>query len=166
MDEKKIIERCLEGDEEAFSLLVQENRSGVVRHCLGIVKDEEIAEDLTQETFLHAFSHLTTFRQEAKFSTWLWRIAHNLSLNYLKKKKKGELPLIEEQIAERHKGCPPELFEEIEHLLPEKHRLVFSLYYQEGLPQKEIAKLLGIPYGTVRSRLHYARNTLQSLKSL
>ena len=82
--EKEWISKALEGDEEAFNFLMTQNREEVYRHCLGIVKNEEVAKDLTQETFVHAFQHLSSFRREARFSTWLWRIAHNLSLSYLK----------------------------------------------------------------------------------
>src|SRR5271156_6600588 len=87
MDEKELIEKSLKGEEGAFDALVQQNQAAVYRHCLRIVKDEELAQDLTQETFVHAFQHLSSFRMHSRFSTWLWRIAHNLSLNYIKRER-------------------------------------------------------------------------------
>lgn len=166
MDEKELIKKSLKGEEGAFDVLVRQNRPAIYRHCLGIVKDEEIAEDLTQETFVHAFQHLASFRQEAKFSTWLWRIAHNLSLNYLKKHHNESE--FKEELLPAHL-LEKELFDEERLLkirqamekLSYKHRIVFEMYDLEHIPQKEIAHQLGISYGTVRSRLYYARKKIR-----
>lgn len=168
MNERDLIARSLKGDEGAFGILVEQNRGAVYRHCLSVVHDEEIAEDLTQEAFLHAFQHLNHFRMDSLFSTWLWRIAHNLSLSYLKKKR-GH---IEQEFKEEF--LPPELFETeqgndelisrireaMSHLSP-KHREVIEMYDLKHIPQKQIAVELGIPSGTVRSRLHYAREKIR-----
>lgn len=160
MSEKELIEKSLKGDKEAMDLLVRENWDRVYHHCLRIVLDESMAEDLAQETFLHAFSHLSTFQHRARFSTWVWRIAHNLSLNYLKKKHRSEQPLKEEiipgQVFEEEKAFYSQVEEALK-TLDEKHRIVFELYDLKHIPQKEIAAQLNIPHGTVRSRLHYAR---------
>lgn len=169
MDERELIQKSLQGEETAFAQLVEQNQHLVFLHCLKIVKDEEIAQDLTQETFLHAFQHLDHFRMEARFSTWLWKIAHNLSLNYLRKHTHQEKEYKEELL-------PPtflEKHEEDEELmlairqameqLPEKQRIVFDMYDLQQLPQKEIAARLGISYGTVRSRLFYARKKIRQL---
>lgn len=162
--EKEIIARCLQGDKEAMDQLVKENWARVYHHCLRIVQDEGAAEDLAQETFLKAFAHLDTFKQKSKFSTWVWRIAHNLSLNYLKKLHRDE-PLKEEIIpGEEVSVEEKEFFEQVEEamkVLDEKHRIVFELYDLKHIPQKEIAAELDIPHGTVRSRLHYARQKIR-----
>lgn len=169
MDEKALIKQAIEGQEEAFNQLVGENREAVFRHCMSLVHDEKSAEDLTQETFLHAYTYLKTFRAQAKFSTWLWRIAHNLSLNYLRRKKGGECELQENMLPKKEvpkQAIDPELEEQIREalkLLSEEHRTIFELYDLERIPQKEIAKRLGVPYGTVRSRLHYARRKIRKL---
>jgi RNA polymerase sigma-70 factor (ECF subfamily) len=167
MDEKELIQKCLQGDDSAFETLVQQNKMAVFHHCLKIVRDEEIAQDLMQEAFVHAYQHLESFRMEARFSTWLWRIAHNLSLNYLRKKHAFEQEYKEEILH-------PKLFvkEEVDEefllkiqqalaILPEKQRIVFEMYDLQHIPQKEIAAQLGISPGTVRSRLHYARQRLK-----
>jgi RNA polymerase sigma-70 factor, ECF subfamily len=173
MDEREHIKKSLQGDEEAFKLLVQQNHELVFRHCLKIVKNEEAAKDLTQETFVHAYQHLHEFRMEARFSTWLWRIAHNLSLNALRKSSHLEKEY-KEEIARPSFFTPEEeneeLMQKIKHVmsqLPEKQRVVFELYDLQHMPQKEIAAKLGISYGTVRSRLFYARKKIrQFLKSV
>lgn len=169
MDEKALIQRSLAGEEKAFEILFSENREAVYRHCLGVVKDEEIAQDLTQETFLHAFQHLSSFQRKARFSTWLWRIAHNLALSYLKKHRYSEQEFLEEllpaKLLEKEEEVDEVLMQKIQEAvatLPPKHRIVFEMYDLEHIPQKEIAARLGISHGTVRSRLHYARKKIKS----
>jgi RNA polymerase sigma-70 factor, ECF subfamily len=167
MDERELIQKSLEGEEGAFDILVEQNWPSVYRHCLRIVKDEESAQDLAQETFLHAFQHLPSFRREASFSTWIWRIAHNLSLNYLKKRRYSEQELKEELLPPKffaQKEIDEELMLKIQRAmesLSPKFRLVFEMYDLKHIPQKEIAVKLGIPHGTVRSRLFYARKKIR-----
>jgi|ERR1700733_9595853 len=167
MNERELITKSLKGEGEAFDVLVLQNRPAVYRHCLSMVKDEEIAEDLTQETFVHAFQHLNTFRMEAHFSTWLWRIAHNLTLNYLKKQRPIELEFREELLPpkllkkeEVNEELMPSIQAAMQHLGP-KHRIVLEMYDLQHIPQKRIAAILCISEGTVRSRLHYARKKIR-----
>ena len=159
MEEAELIRLCVEGDKQAMDTLIQSHWERVYHHCLRMVQEEASAEDLTQETFIHAFTHLASFQQRARFSTWVWRIAHNLCLNYLRRRKQ-EYPLIEEIVPATPETVEAPIFahlEEAMEVLDEKHREVFQLYDIEHMPQKEIAEKLGIPHGTVRSRLHYAR---------
>ena len=83
--EKGLIQKSLRGDESAYALLIRPYKKRIYFLCLQIVHDHERAEDLTQETFIHAYRHLSQFREEARFYTWLYRIAINLSINYLRK---------------------------------------------------------------------------------
>ncbi len=158
MDEHELIRKSLKGDEEAFKALVLPCRQKVMQHCLELVHDQSAAEDLVQESFLHAYQHLDQFKMKAAFSTWVWRIAHNKSLNYLRKQK--EVPHLKEELVEAPL-VDPEMAKECLPLLPEKQRLVFEMFYIQQLSQKEIAKVLGIPHGTVRSRIHYAKQRLR-----
>ncbi|MCC5831935.1 MAG: sigma-70 family RNA polymerase sigma factor [Chlamydiales bacterium] len=160
MQEEELLEKSLNGDKEAMDILVREHWDRVYHHCLQIVQDESMAEDLAQETFVHAFKHLYSFKRRSLFSTWIWRIAHNLSLNYLKKKHRHERPLIEEILPSQEQQEEREFYLRVEEALKtldEKHRVVFELYHLKQISQKEIATLLNIPHGTVRSRLYYAR---------
>lgn len=167
MDDRELVKKSLEGDEETFTTLVLQNRDGVYRHCLSIVHDAEIAEDLTQETFVHAFQHLGSFRMESRFSTWLWRIAHNLSLSYLKRHPRNELEFKEEALSSPFHASEEISDERLSHIqealesLDPKQRIVFELYDLQHISQKQIAQDLGIPHGTVRSRLHYARKAIR-----
>lgn len=160
MDEEVLIEKSIEGNVEAMDVLVRMHWDRVYRHCLRLVHDEKIAEDMAQETFLHAFQHLSSFQRKARFSTWVWRIAHNLSLNYLKKQERRETSLKEEILSTKENSQDREFIHQVEEAmktLDEEHRIIFQLYDIEHIPQKEIAARLEIPHGTVRSRLHYAR---------
>lgn len=165
MNERELVEQSKKGDEDAFSALIGTYQPRVFRHCLKVVHDEEIAQDLTQETFLHAYHHLGTFRMEASFYTWLYRIAHNLSLNYLKKKgAHPETEFKEEMssgvVVKEEEELDPRIQEAVQTLAP-KHRVVFELYDLQRVPQKEIAAQLDISHGTVRSRLYYARRKIR-----
>jgi RNA polymerase sigma-70 factor, ECF subfamily len=167
MDERELIRKSLQGEERAFDTLVFQNRGAVFRHCLRIVKDEEIAEDLTQETFVRAFQQLASFRMEARFSTWLWRIAHNLALHYLKTHRQIEQEFREELLPLKFlkkEEVDEELMLKIKRamvILSPKQRQVFEMYDLQHIPQKEIAAKLGIAHGTVRSRIHYARKKIK-----
>ncbi|MCH9704404.1 MAG: sigma-70 family RNA polymerase sigma factor, partial [Chlamydiae bacterium] len=148
--EREWIEKSLNGDEEAFAELVKLHQPKIFQQCLTVLHDHSLAEDVTQESFLRAFSHLKEFEQRSSFYTWLWRIAHNACVDALRKEK-PHLELHEEQQAVAQKEDVNELVD----LLPPKQRRIFKLYL-EGMSQKEIAQRLNLPYGTVRSRLHYA----------
>lgn len=162
MQDDELIQKSLQGDDEAFGELVKKYSPNVFQHCFSMVKDVEIAQDLTQETFLRIFKNLGSFHHRARFSTWIWRIAHNVTLNYLKKKRPTEEKFIEEIMGEKTEDREKlvDMTEELNRLSP-KHRLVMQMYYQENLSQKEIAAKLNIPCGTVRSRLHYARGRIK-----
>lgn len=162
MEENELIRKSLTGDEEAFTLLLQKYHPTIMGHCLSMLKDPSLAEDMTQEASLKAFQQLHTFRKEAVFGTWFWRIAHNLCLDYMRKKK--EMPLQGEEIASPETLDESLIEEWVEHL-PFKHKQVLELYYLKQLSQKEISQKLNIPYGTVRSRIYYAKKRLRKFLS-
>lgn len=163
MQEKDLIEKSRQGDEEAFATLFALYREKIFHHILAIVKEEEAAKDLLQETFLHAYQHLPGFKEESSFYTWVYRIAHNLSLNYLKKRgRRREEELKEELVAApafKDETLTKDILLAITTLTP-KLRIVYELCEIEGLSQKEVAAKLAIPEGTVRSRLHHARKEI------
>lgn len=165
MSEKELIEKSLEGDDAAFSKLFESCHDRIFHHCLGVVKEEEAAKDLVQETFLHAYRHLEQFRGAATFYTWVYRIAHNLSLNYLKKKGRYREEEFNEEIMspvlQHHEEIRSDLTDALK-TLSEEHRMVYEMCELEGRSQKEVALILHIPEGTVRSRLHYARKGLHT----
>ncbi|MCB1180489.1 MAG: RNA polymerase sigma factor [Chlamydiia bacterium] len=170
--EKQLLLSAQKGDEKAFTSLMTCYRPGIYHLCYGIIHDQELAEDLTQETFLHAFHHLHEFRGEAKFYTWLYAIAKNCSLNVLKKREREENKIKkirgkEHQRLLRLFSAKGENLEEIKEFIEEKlsnlslaHQTVFRMYVFEGKSHRDISQKLNIPYGTSRSRLHYAKRYL------
>lgn len=168
MDETKLIKEALEGNDEAFAALIGPGKDALFNHLYSMTHDEGTAEELAQEAFLTAFRHLDTFRMESSFSTWLWRIAHNLCLNYLKKQHVTECVFKEEITAAKlsQETLNEELEEKIEEAvkkLPKKQRQVFEMVHFDHIPQKQIAAQLRVKEGTVRSRLFYARKKIRKL---
>ncbi|MBI4970627.1 MAG: sigma-70 family RNA polymerase sigma factor [Candidatus Omnitrophica bacterium] len=180
--DRKLVERARGGDARAFRELFDKYEKRVYVICYGIVRHREDALDLVQETFIKTYKSLAYFRHEANFYTWLYRIASNSCLDFLRKRKreKNPVPLAEELGADPETGdkegaivkstdnpretvVRKELAVQIEaaiQSLPPDHRSVVLLREVEKLSYDEIAKILGIQVGTVMSRLFYARKKL------
>ena len=158
--EKLLTERAKAGDNQALCLLLQDNYQLIFGYFLKLTGSKDCAFDLTQETLLKAIEKVTLFRGEAKFSTWLITIGTNIYRNWLTKEKRereNRLKLIEE---EKSQETDLYFYQLLEGLTPEK-RLPLILKYYYGYTYAEIAILLVIPPGTVRSRLHYAISDLR-----
>jgi RNA polymerase sigma-70 factor (ECF subfamily) len=176
LDTEALIHRCQRGDRLAIEVLIRRHQNYVYRLCYLVMRNEQDAEDMTQETFIRAFRALPRFeiRDGASFEAWLYRISVNACRSRMRRKWYQVLPWPEpapQMVAEPEKQ-PDRLAMQGEHrdqvleaidTLGEKHRLVVILRYYAGLSNEEIAHTLGIPSGTVRSRLHIARNRLRKL---
>jgi RNA polymerase sigma-70 factor (ECF subfamily) len=177
-DETAVVKRVIRGDRPAFEQLVRRYQGGLYRylyHLLG--GDRGRAEELTQETFLKVFCHITSYDPERKFSTWLFAIARNLAFDDLKRSR--PLPFssfsetddgavwIENRVAEERTPATICIENEEQHLimkavssLPPDYRDVVILRYFEGLPYLEIAEILGCPVTTIKIRLFRAKKRL------
>lgn len=160
------------GDRDAFTALVRWYQGMVVATARGILGDEAEAEDVAQEAFLQAFRHLGRLRRPASFRAWLLHTVVRLCLSRRRRAGSPHLPL--DQV--RDEDLPPSLLgvPEQELLraelargvreglrqLTEKERIVLILREMDGLKYEEIARAVGVPVGTVRSRLHAARQAL------
>ena len=174
LDETDIIRRAQQGETEAFSPLVVKYHDRLYRHIMRRVTDPEIAKDLTQETWLKAFRAIHTFRGTSAFSSWLYRIAENVCIDYFRKQNRDPEPLhlIDEgSITETH-TCPSqailrqELRETLKtalNCLTTVRREVFVLYYYHELPIKAIARRLNRSQGTIKTHLRNARLQLQEI---
>ena len=172
LDEKRLIERTQHGDIKAFNPVVQKYHHRVYNQILGNVKDPETAKDLTQETWLKAFRAIHTFRGTSPFSSWLYRIAENVCIDYFRKQKHDIEPLhlIEERRVTQTHPCPSRDVERgelrkhlrtaIQQLTPLR-RQVFCGYYLQELSIKEIAARLSKSEGTIKSHLRNARLQLR-----
>ncbi|MEJ7613773.1 MAG: sigma-70 family RNA polymerase sigma factor [Candidatus Fervidibacter sacchari] len=162
--ESELLARCRTGDLEAFAQLVQRYRERIFNLAWQLLGNRDDAEDVAQETFLHAFEHLSEFRGDAQLLTWLYRIAINACKMKVRQRKFVEpLPEDFEPAEEIDWGAIEErwlLKRKIDAVLAklsEPLRLVLVLREMHELSYDEIASVLGIPVGTVRSRLFEAR---------
>ena len=168
-----LLERCQARDAEAFAQLVTEQQDYVYTLARRVLRDPEDAAELAQDVFLHVWNGLPFFRREARFRTWLYRIVVNHCLNHLRRvrRERGTVPLSEHlarQLADPRNDPHAEAWQgerraliwgQVEQL-PERYRLVLTLFYQQELSCAEISGLLGIPVGTVKTHLHRARAAL------
>ncbi len=175
MEEKELVRRTIEGDEEAFGVLVKKYRTKVFNLAYSLTRDRDAADDLAQESFIKAYFALPRFKLKSGFGTWLYRIAMNTVKDYLRKKgkirevafgKEIEHLVIQEDEMERKEKKQQEeqnrrLVHEAIQSLPEKYQLILSLRDIQGFSYGEIADILNISPGTVDSRLHRARKSLR-----
>jgi RNA polymerase sigma-70 factor, ECF subfamily len=161
-----LVRRTAEGELSAFELLVDRHRAIVVRVAARIVGSDD-AEDVTQDAFLRAFHRLPHFRGDAPFRAWLLRITHNAALDHLARRRVDPVDPETLDAAEQSDARQPadqlELRERIERLerklhgLAPNHRAVLVLRDAEGLSYEEIAAITDTPLGSVKGRLHRAR---------
>jgi len=175
-----IVRKIQDGDVDAFDALILKYRERVYSVIYNLTSNREDASDLTQETFIKAFQSINRFKSKSSFFTWLYRIALNTSLTYLRKNKLRRFFSFEKMVDEDHTegfienmtadsdSDKAALMSELQEKLNDafqklsvKHRTVITLFEIDGLSHKEIAEIVGASVGTVRSRLHYAKQFLQ-----
>lgn len=159
------------GDEEAWRIVVAEHHALVYAVAFQLLHDEHEARDLTQEVFVQAYLTVKDFRGDSKFSTWLYRIAYNLGLNYRRdlKRERIELVAAPESLPEEMvmtEEAKPEEFRSLEAKLkelPAHDRMMLTLFYLDELSTKEIAETMELSLSAVKVRMHRARRKLQQL---
>ena len=169
--DQDLIASALRGETHAYGELVARYRAGVVNVVYRMCGDEFLAEEAAQEAFLRAWQHLAGYRPEHAFRTWVYRIAVNAALDVLRRDRRltGLDDLAEEYLVEEA-ADPEETLEERErarrvrgalHALSPANRAALVLREYSGMSYAEIASTLGIPLGTVMSRLNSARSQLR-----
>ena len=172
--ESDLLAAIRRGDQSAWRALVERHEGAVAAVVIGMLGPGDEADDVGQETFIRFFRSLDAFRGEASLKTWLQRIATNLALNALKRRKRGlrrfidmddadeSTPQLQTDGAGRQAALNDvELVRAAVAALADKHRPVVVLRMIEGYSTRETAKLLGIPEGTVLSRLSRAMEQLK-----
>ena len=183
-DELSLLERARSGESEAFRTLVVRHQRKVYAVALGIVKDRDLAWDVSQEAFVRVHQNLATFKGDSSFSTWVLRITTHLAIDAVRRERSSAKDDIDdvresdlegggEGILATRLGTNPhenavrrEVAGKIHEALaqlPEKHRTILVLREVEGLSYEELAERLGIHKGTVMSRLFHARKKMQGL---
>ena len=168
MDQSELVGRVLAGDAAAEREFYDAHVDRVYGLAYRMAGDENLAEEFTQQAFVRAFDKLTTFRGEAKLSTWLHRITTTVVLNGLRgvrrfRARETELEAGDRAVITRPAVEPDlkqRLYEAIDSL-PDHHRAVFVMHEIEGYKHEEIAEAMEIQVGTSKSHLHRARATLR-----
>ncbi len=177
--DEHLISSALAGNQAAYKELLNRHKRAIFQIILKIVRDRDEAEDLVQETFMRAFHSLASYRSEFRFSTWLYKIAANCAIDYLRKKKIEALSLDkpvdtddgtvgidlpdasfnpEEKLWEKQRQIS---INEAIDSLPDKYREVILYRHRDDQSYEEIAQILKLPVGTVKARIFRARELLK-----
>jgi RNA polymerase sigma factor RpoE len=182
--EMELVERARQGDTAAYDDLVRRYQERIYATVYHMTSNHEDANDLAQESFIKAYQALKSFKGGSSFYTWIYRIAVNKTINFLKQRKNRAhmslndldfnaehdpdlVALVSDKTPRRDIGLS-ELQEKLNAALlklSEHHRLVVTLHDVQGLSHEEIAQIMDCNIGTVRSRLFYARQQLQAYLS-
>ncbi len=183
-EEQVLVRRAKDGDLPAYDELIQRYQERIYATVYHMTANHEDANDLAQETFIKAFKALHSFKGDSSFYTWIYRIAVNKTINFLKQRRnRTHMSLNDVDFNMEH---DPDMLALVSHNTPhraaklselsaslnaallklsEVHRMVVVLHDVQGVPHEEIGKLMNCNVGTVRSRLFYARQQLQALLS-
>ena len=184
LEDRALVRRAKSGDLAAYDELVRRYQERIYATLYHMTANHEDANDLAQEAFIKAYHSLRSFKGDSTFFTWLYRIAVNRTINFLKQRKHKThlslndldfnaehdpdlVALISDKTPRREAGLT-ELQEKLNAAmlqLSDTHRLVVALHDVQGLSHEEISRIMDCNVGTVRSRLFYARQQLQSLLS-
>jgi len=169
MDEETIVTAVLRGDSGQYRLLIERYHVGLIIHCERLVGDRQTAEDIAQEAYIAAYQKLESFNpRKARFSTWLYRIATNKALDYLRAHKRV---IPNENVDELSEEAAPdyetmernnEVREAVQALEPPTFKQVIEAYYWQGKSYEQIATDMSIPINTVRTWLRRAKVKLRS----
>ena len=179
-DDRVLVRRAIDGDEAAFATLVRRYERGLYNLALRMVRDAEQARDLTQEIFLRVHRSLKRYDPVYPFPSWIYRVASNLCIDWIRRRRVDTVsmdapsPSAPDDAPPREfAGSGPDPGEVLERRersrilaqvlakLPESHRLVLLLRHQRELSYEEIAVALGVPLGTVKARIHRAREAFR-----
>lgn len=169
-DDANLVSRCLAGDKDAFDALVARYERPVYNLVYRVVGNHHDAQEITQDAFVRAYQALPTFRQGAGFYTWLYRIATNLSLDEIRRRRRRPVVLDGDMTQGDDREDPQDALVqgETRHVvhaalqtLPPEHRTIIVLRDLLDLTYEEIAQIQHLPLGTVKSRLNRARRMLR-----
>ena len=182
LEDFKLIDMAVDGDEKAYAKLLQRYRRPVYHVILKMVRNVDDAEDLTIESFAKAFKSLARFKKDFTFSTWLFRIATNNTIDFIRKKKLNTFSIentytdsngdsvsidVEDKNLdpqeEAIKAQKEEIIQVFVNMLPSKYQKLVRLRYFNELSYEEIAVELEAPLGTVKAQLHRARELMYDL---
>lgn len=177
IDERHIIQRILKGETALYEHLIQAYGQQVFTLIVRMVSNQEDAEELAQDTFLKAFQHLSSFKGNCSFSTWIYSIAYNTAISNLRKRKFDTCTMdpatlagisdaqVDEALNEESEERIARLNRAIERLNPEERTLI-SLFYYEEKPLNEVALILGLTESNAKVKLYRVRKKIYALMKM
>lgn len=173
-DENSLIDRIIAGEQQLYAELINRYKGYAFTIALKILQNRPEAEEAAQDAFIKAFQNLAKFNREAKFSTWLYRIAFNTAISYKRKSKNIFQSIDNVQIGQRQEGegnvehdDKKRFIEQALSRLNDADRLAVNLFYLQEFSLEEIADITGMQANTVKVRVHRARQRLaEELKSI
>jgi RNA polymerase sigma factor (sigma-70 family) len=176
-EDRELIRRALEGEQDSYKRLMRKYQSAIYHLIVRMIGYQPEADDLTQEAFIKAFASLASFNDEFAFSTWLYKIATNNCIDFLRKRKLKTFSIDKpiDRDGEQHFEIPDSTYRPDRNLLqsqqtrtiqqaidalPEKYRVVIVLRHQQERSYEEIAEELQLPLGTVKAHIFRARELL------
>ena len=177
LPDDRLVAHAKRGDVDAFTELARRHQERIFQAVLWMTKNNQDADDLCQEAFLHAYRHIKSFKQKSSFYTWIYRIAVNLTLNFLKRKMRekkrsqvpiedcvvgygGEAYVFSPEKSSLRKELRQKLSEAIDSL-PERYKMSFVLVAVQGMSHGQASDVLGCSENTVSWRIFKARKMLQ-----
>lgn len=178
LEDDTLVSEALAGKEDSYSKLVDKYQKPLYFHIRKMIKEVELVDDLVQEVFMKAFHNLSSYSNEYAFSTWIYRIATNHTIDYLRKKKLQTLSIdqpYKTKDGDMEMQLPDESFSTDQPVmkkerkaivqdaidnLPKKYRLVIEMRHMEEKTYQEIAEILDLPLGTVKAHIFRARELL------
>ena len=180
-DDPKLVRRCLRGDRKAFETIVRKYQQSMLNYVSRMVREREMALDVSQEVFLRAYASLPSYRPEYKFSTWLFRIASNYLIDHWRKKKIAVISL-DQPLDEEEDGCYLQVADETASIvldlerkelrvkleramdrLPVHLKELFVWRHVTGMSYEEMADIKKLPVGTVKNRVFQAKEMMRQL---
>ena len=176
--DRELVEKALQGNQPAYNALMEKYRNALTRHVQRMVRQQREVDDLVQECFIKAFSALNSYSTDYAFSTWLYKIATNHTIDFLRKKKLSTMSIdrpIQTKDGEVEYELPDvsyrpdrhivederrELIQEAISQLPQKYNRVIVMRHQQEKSYEEIARELNLPLGTVKAHIFRARALL------
>ncbi len=170
LTDEEVVKKVIESDHELYAIIIERYQDKLLRYTYNLIRDSEKSKDSVQETFIRAYTNLNIFNTQKKFSSWIYRIAHNQAINIAKKNHR-EIQLLDDLDFESPENIEENFDQEkdVERInlclkdIPILYREPLSLYYIEEKTYQEISDILRIPMGTVATRINRAKKIMKNI---
>jgi len=160
---ENLIRNCRQGDKAAYAVLVKEHYRSVFALCLGVLGNIHDAEDMAQETMLKGFQKIKNLSSREKYEVWIMRIARNLCIDFLRRKKRTKEIIIEHMMEPRSGSNENHVLQQAIRRLPQEFRLPLTMFYFEQKNARIIAEKLDISHSGACQRIREARKMLHEI---